>query len=154
MTDDAVPTEGLDLSLSTDETSVEAPPGSPWDDLHAYVATPRLTGLTLSHDGQTLVASVQQLNHEKNGYVSSLWRVDPTGDNPSRRVTRGAEGEAAAAGAAVSPVGPGASCASAGKAESAAASAARLIADFTDRSPAPGSSPGHIRAKRPSPSCR
>ncbi|HOB05214.1 MAG TPA: prolyl oligopeptidase family serine peptidase [Propionibacteriaceae bacterium] len=97
MTDDAVPTEGLDLSLSTDETSVEAPPGSPWDDLHAYVATPRLTGLTLSHDGQTLVASVQQLNHEKNGYVSSLWRVDPTGDNPSRRVTRGAEGEAAAA---------------------------------------------------------
>ncbi len=96
MTDDAVPTEGLDLS-HPDAAEGDAPPTSPWADLHAYVATPRLTGLLLSHDGGTLVATVQQLNPDKTTYVSALWQVDPTGAAGARRLTRGVEGEAAAA---------------------------------------------------------
>ena len=75
----------------------EAPLGSPWEDLRAYVALPRLAGLALAPDGSHLVASVSGLNAAKNAYVSSLWRVDPRGEAPARRLTRGVDGEAATA---------------------------------------------------------
>jgi dipeptidyl aminopeptidase/acylaminoacyl peptidase len=86
-------TPAIDLSEPTEPST----PASPWEDLAAYVATPRLTGLALSHDGATLVAAVQQLNADKTSYVTGLWRIDPTGAAPSRRLTRGVEGEAVAA---------------------------------------------------------
>ena len=82
--------------LSTGNAEEEAL-GSPWEDLRAYVALPRLTGVALSHDGTSLVASVSGLNSEKNTYVTSLWRVDPSGQRPARRLTRGVEGEAVTA---------------------------------------------------------
>ncbi len=70
---------------------------SPWLQLDAYVSIPRIGSLALSHDGTTLLASVQQLDAEKTAYTTSLWRVDVDGDAPARRYTRSVKGEAAAA---------------------------------------------------------
>lgn len=92
--DDAADERTADLSHPA---PAEAPLGSPWDDLRAYVALPRLTGLALAPDGSHLVASVSGLNAAKNAYVTSLWRVDPDGRTPARRLTRGVDGEAATA---------------------------------------------------------
>ena len=72
-------------------------PASPWSDLDAYVAVPRLGALNLSPDGQTLVASVQQLGADKTEYTSALWKVDPAGEAPATRYTRSVQGEAVAA---------------------------------------------------------
>ena len=47
---------------------------SPWFDLDAYVSIPRIGSLRLSHDGSTLLASVQQLDAEKTACTTSLWR--------------------------------------------------------------------------------
>lgn len=68
-----------------------------FSDLDRYVAHPRLAGLTLSPDGERLVTTVDVLNQKKNGYVSALWEVDPTGERPAKRLTRSAEGETAPA---------------------------------------------------------
>ncbi|MDO5676601.1 MAG: S9 family peptidase [Propionibacteriaceae bacterium] len=70
---------------------------SPWLDLDAYIALPRLGDLSLSPDGATLLCSVQALNSEKTQYTSSLWRVDVEGTRPAQRYTRSVQGEAAAA---------------------------------------------------------
>ncbi len=69
---------------------------TPFHDLDLYVALPRLGGLALSHDGRRLVATVSTLNPDRTGYVSALWEVDPAGQEPARRLTRSAKGEAAA----------------------------------------------------------
>ncbi len=65
-----------------------------FSDLDRYVAHPRTAGLALSPDGTRLVTTVQTLNTKKNGYVTSLWEVDPAGERPARRLTRSAKGEA------------------------------------------------------------
>lgn len=70
---------------------------SPWHDLDAYIATPRLTGLTLSPDGASLVVSVQGPDADVTGYTTALWRVDPAGERAATRLTRGVKGEALAA---------------------------------------------------------
>ncbi|QGN32921.1 prolyl oligopeptidase family serine peptidase [Microlunatus sp. Gsoil 973] len=74
----------------------EQPLGSPWEDLRAYVATPRLGSLLLSQTG-TLLVSVSELNHDQTGYRTGWWSVDPTGAAGARRLTRSTEGESVAA---------------------------------------------------------
>ncbi|GAA2460915.1 S9 family peptidase [Streptomyces mauvecolor] len=66
-------------------------------DLSAFLATPRVNALALSPDGQRLVAAVQSLNAEGNGYVSALWDIDPAGVREPRRLTRSRKGESAPA---------------------------------------------------------
>ncbi|MGY1634373.1 S9 family peptidase [Geodermatophilus sp. SYSU D01186] len=76
----------------------DATPGtSPFADLAAFVALPRLTGLALSSDGRRLVVSVQTLDPERTKWQSALWDVDPEGRRPARRLTRSAPGESAPA---------------------------------------------------------
>nr|WP_073186507.1 prolyl oligopeptidase family serine peptidase [Tessaracoccus bendigoensis] len=72
-------------------------PKSPWQDLETYVTIPRLVGLTLSHDGSTLIAAVQGPDAEKTAYTTSLWAVDPAGERRAVRRTRSVKGEAASA---------------------------------------------------------
>ncbi len=67
---------------------------SPFDDLDAYVAVPRLAGLVLSVDGRRLVAPVQTLSSDGRRYVTALWGIDPDG-GPARRLTWSAPGEQA-----------------------------------------------------------
>ncbi|TLQ00283.1 S9 family peptidase [Nesterenkonia salmonea] len=64
-----------------------------FSDLDRYVAHPRTAGLSLSPDGTRLITTVQTLNKKSNGYVTSLWEVDPAGERPARRLTRSAKGE-------------------------------------------------------------
>ena len=70
---------------------------TPFHDLDAYVALPRLSGLVLSPDGRRLVTTVSTLNPDRTAYVTALWEIDPAGERPARRLTRSAKGEAAAA---------------------------------------------------------
>ncbi|HET7350317.1 MAG TPA: alpha/beta fold hydrolase [Marmoricola sp.] len=75
----------------------ERQPKTPFHDLDSYVALPRGSGLALSPDGSRLVTAVQTLNPKKNGWVTALWDVDPTGERPAHRLTRSAKGEGGAA---------------------------------------------------------
>lgn len=72
-------------------------PATPFHDLDAYVALPRLGGLALSPDGGRLVVGVSTLDAKSTRYVTALWEVDPDGDAPAQRLTRGAKGEGQAA---------------------------------------------------------
>ncbi|MDM7854901.1 S9 family peptidase [Cellulomonas alba] len=56
-----------------------------------------MSGLTLSPDGTRLVTAVATLDEKRTRYVTSLWEVDPAGERPARRLTRGAKGESSAA---------------------------------------------------------
>lgn len=52
------------------------PPQTPFHDLDAYVALPRLGGLVLSPDGTRLVSAVSTLDEDATTYVTALWGVD------------------------------------------------------------------------------
>ena len=80
----------------TDAAAEPTPPPTPFHDLDAYVALPRVSGLALSPDGTRLVTAVQTLDAKRTRYVTALWDVDPAGDRPARRLTRSAKGESAA----------------------------------------------------------
>ncbi len=75
----------------------DTPAATPFHDLDAYVALPRLGGLVLSPDGTRLVTAVQTLDRKRTAYVTALWEVDPAGERPARRLTRSAKSEASAA---------------------------------------------------------
>ena len=66
---------------------------TPFDDLDDYLALPRTGGLALSPDGRRLVAAQSALNADATRWTTSLWEVDPAGESPARRLTRGAKGE-------------------------------------------------------------
>jgi dipeptidyl aminopeptidase/acylaminoacyl peptidase len=62
-------------------------------DLGEYLALPRVLGLSLSPDGERLVAVVQTLAADGKSHRTALWRVDPHGRDAPRRLTRSAAGE-------------------------------------------------------------
>ncbi|MGO4443676.1 alpha/beta fold hydrolase [Mycobacterium sp. 2YAF39] len=66
---------------------------TPFDDLDAYVALPRVSGLAVSVDGTRVVTTIAELNDKRTEYVSAVWELDPAGVLPARRLTRGAKGE-------------------------------------------------------------
>jgi dipeptidyl aminopeptidase/acylaminoacyl peptidase len=72
-------------------------PATPFHDLEAYVALPRLGGFALSPDGSRVVVTVAAPDPAGTRYATSLWEVDPAGANPARRLTRSAKGEGAPA---------------------------------------------------------
>ena len=75
---------------STDQT----PSGpTPFHDLDAYIALPRITGLALSPTGDRLAVAVSSLNEDHTKYLTALWQVDPRGEAPAHRLTRGLTGE-------------------------------------------------------------
>jgi dipeptidyl aminopeptidase/acylaminoacyl peptidase len=82
-----------DASAQSDTT----PAQSPFHRLADFLALPRLGGLALSADGSRLATSVQTLDPEKKKWQSAIWEIDPSGDEPARRLTRSAPGESAPA---------------------------------------------------------
>lgn len=66
---------------------------TPFDDLDAYLALPRITGLAVSGDGTRVVVTRAELNDKRTEYISAVWEVDPAGARPARRLTRGTKGE-------------------------------------------------------------
>jgi dipeptidyl aminopeptidase/acylaminoacyl peptidase len=67
---------------------------SPFADLDAFLALPRVSGLALSGDGSRLLTSVATLSPDRTRHVTALWEVDPAGERPARRLTRSRTGEA------------------------------------------------------------
>jgi dipeptidyl aminopeptidase/acylaminoacyl peptidase len=63
-------------------------------DLQEYVEIPRVTALRLAPDGSWLAAVVQTVGGEPPKYLSSVWRIDTSGERVPVRLTRSAEGEA------------------------------------------------------------
>jgi dipeptidyl aminopeptidase/acylaminoacyl peptidase len=72
-------------------------PATPFHDLDAFIELPRGAGLELSPDGTRLVTTLQTLDPKRTKWVTALWEVDPTGEQPARRLTRSAKGETSAA---------------------------------------------------------
>jgi len=70
---------------------------TPFDNLDDYLALPRVSGLAVSADGSRVVTTVAELNDKRTEYVSAIWEVDPTGEKPARRLTRGCNGDSAPA---------------------------------------------------------
>lgn len=68
-----------------------------FSDLDSFIALPRLNAVALSPGGTALIASVGALNTGKTAWITSLWWVDPSGERPSRRLTRGEKGESTVA---------------------------------------------------------
>ena len=68
---------------------------TPFTDLDAYNALPRVSSLALSADGSRLVTSVATLDADGVRWVNALWEVDPTGAQPATRLTRSRKGESA-----------------------------------------------------------
>ncbi|MFJ4029963.1 alpha/beta fold hydrolase [Paenarthrobacter sp. NPDC089989] len=80
-----------------DSTGSPTPqPETPFHDLDHYLAIPRVSGLTLSPDGNRLVTTVSTLNSKGTEFMTALWELDPTGREQARRITRSAKGEAGA----------------------------------------------------------
>jgi dipeptidyl aminopeptidase/acylaminoacyl peptidase len=84
-------------SSSGDRESASESPADPFVRLTDYVAIPRVVGLALSADGRRLAVPVQTLNAEKTKWQTAIWEVDPEGERPTRRLTRGAPGESSPA---------------------------------------------------------
>ena len=70
---------------------------TPFWNLDDYIALPRVAGLAVSPDGSRVVTTVTELNDKRTEYVSAVWEVDPKGERPARRLTRGAKGESSPA---------------------------------------------------------
>jgi dipeptidyl aminopeptidase/acylaminoacyl peptidase len=66
-------------------------------DFDAYLRLPRLSGLRASPDGKRLIVTVGRPGPDGKKMHSSIWELDPTGDERPRRLTRSAPGESAAA---------------------------------------------------------
>ncbi|MDD9206122.1 S9 family peptidase, partial [Georgenia sp. 10Sc9-8] len=69
---------------------------TPFGDLDAYIALPRLSTLALSPDGRRLVTAVSTVDEDAARYRTALWELDPTGEKHARRLTRGSTGESGA----------------------------------------------------------
>ncbi|WP_232547090.1 prolyl oligopeptidase family serine peptidase [Propioniciclava soli] len=72
-------------------------PQTPFHDLDHFIAHPRVNGLALSPDGRRIATIVSTLDAKKTRYANAIWELDPTGEQPARRVTRSAKGESGAA---------------------------------------------------------
>ncbi len=64
-----------------------------FDNLDDYLALPRVSGLAVSADGSRVVATVAELNDTRTEHVAAIWELDPAGQRPARRLTRGATGD-------------------------------------------------------------
>jgi dipeptidyl aminopeptidase/acylaminoacyl peptidase len=66
-------------------------------DFDAYLRLSRLSALRASPDGRRLIVTVSRPAPDGKKMHSSLWELDPAGDQRPRRLTRSAPGESAAA---------------------------------------------------------
>lgn len=70
---------------------------TPFHDLDAYLALPRVAGLAVAPDGGRVVTTISEINHDRTEYITSIWELDPEGLAPARRLTHGATSESAPA---------------------------------------------------------
>jgi dipeptidyl aminopeptidase/acylaminoacyl peptidase len=66
---------------------------TPFGDLDAYLALPRVSGLAVSPDCTRVVTTISELDDAGTEFVTAVWELDPAGHRAARRLTRGAKGE-------------------------------------------------------------
>ncbi|MGB3186716.1 MAG: alpha/beta fold hydrolase [Ornithinimicrobium sp.] len=69
------------------------PSSTRFHDLDAFTREPRLSGLAVNRDGSRLVSTLSAPNAKATAYTSALWEIDPSAQQPARRLTRSTEGE-------------------------------------------------------------
>lgn len=89
----SAPVAEPDPSARSGDAPVAA--ADPYGDLAAYQAVRRTAGLHLSPDGSRLVTTVAALDSKGVRWVPAVWEVDPTGEQPARRLSRSSKGETA-----------------------------------------------------------
>jgi len=57
-------------------------PPSPFADLDAYLALPRVSGLAVAPDGSRVVTTISELDDKHTAFVTALWELDPDGIRP------------------------------------------------------------------------
>ncbi|MCX2715206.1 alpha/beta fold hydrolase [Mycolicibacterium sp. J2] len=72
-------------------------PRHAFGDLDRFLELPRVAGLAVAPDGSRLVTTIAEINDEHTEFVTAIWELDPAGQRPARRLTRGAKGETAPA---------------------------------------------------------
>ncbi|MGO2722036.1 MAG: hypothetical protein ACTIAR_17115, partial [Brachybacterium tyrofermentans] len=65
---------------------------SDFSDIDGFLRIPRLASIAAGSDGR-VVAAIQEADENGAKLVSSLWELDPAGDQPARRLTFSASGE-------------------------------------------------------------
>ena len=63
-------------------------------DIDAFLRIPRLTAVAAGPDGRA-VAAIAECDEHGSKLLSSLWELDPAGEQPARRLTFSAKGESA-----------------------------------------------------------
>lgn len=69
------------------------PESTPFADLTAYNAIPRIEALVASPDGSRLVVTLATPDADAAAFERSLWALDPAGLAPARRLTRAQRGD-------------------------------------------------------------
>ena len=72
-------------------------PTSPFSELDAYIALPRVDALALSPDGTRIVLTVATLSRDKAQYDRALWSIPADGGGSPVRLTRSVKGESGVA---------------------------------------------------------
>ena len=68
-----------------------------FDNLDDYLALPRVSGLAVAADGSRVVATVTELNDNRNEHIGAVWEIDPVGQRRARRLTRSVNGDSSPA---------------------------------------------------------
>ncbi len=84
-----------DPSLPPDDAGTTGAPGASAE-LERLLAAPRLSGLAGARDGSLLAVAVATPSPDGKRYRSSIWGLDPAGQQEPRRLTRAAPGESGA----------------------------------------------------------
>ncbi|KQO65116.1 S9 family peptidase [Curtobacterium sp. Leaf261] len=66
---------------------------TPFSDLDAFIALPRVDGIALAPDGSRVALTVSTLKPDATGYTRSIWAVPTSGAGDPVRLTRSAKGE-------------------------------------------------------------
>ncbi len=83
------------MSSAPEQPTPATPGTTAFHDLDEFLALPRVAGLAVSPDGTRVVTTVSRLDDKRTEFVSALWELDPSGQQPARRLTFGAKGESA-----------------------------------------------------------
>src|SRR5215211_703498 len=86
-----------DMTATPERWSEATGERTPFDDLDDYLELPRVAGLAVSADGSRVVTTIAELNENRTEFIAAIWEIDPHGQRPARRLTRGAKGESSPA---------------------------------------------------------
>ncbi|MGO2311807.1 S9 family peptidase [Brachybacterium tyrofermentans] len=92
--DDVAPTSPADVREDDGHGCTGFSDFSDFSDIDGFLRIPRLASIATGSDGR-VVAAIQEADENGAKLISSLWELDPAGDQPARRLTFSTSGESA-----------------------------------------------------------